>query len=155
MVYIGWIVLLLLITLLMQRWLDKQYNPNQQVRSNGAWQVVLQRNRYGHYVSNGKINGRTVVFLLDTGATQVGVPGELAAELNLKPGPAVQVGTANGIITAYRTQLETVELGPLQQDNVAAIINPAMQGEEVLLGMSFLKHLTLVQQQDQLSLSLP
>jgi len=42
-------------------------------------EVVLKRNRYGHYVANGSINGSQVEFLLDTGATAVAVPAATAA----------------------------------------------------------------------------
>ncbi|MES9980412.1 MAG: TIGR02281 family clan AA aspartic protease, partial [Candidatus Thiodiazotropha sp. 6PLUC5] len=45
--------------------------------------------------------------------------------------------------------------GPITMRNVKASILPNMPEREVLLGMSFLKHLKLSQQGDELEISLP
>lgn len=157
MVFLSWIVALALFTLLAQGWLDKAYNPNRTLvvrdAGGGARQLVLKRNRYGHYVGTGKVNGREAVFLLDTGATEVVIPGELAAGYGLQRGPVYRSLTANGVIEVYGTRLDTIELGPIQLYNVQAAINPHMDGSEILLGMSFLKHLRLSQQGDELIIS--
>ncbi len=75
-------------------------------------QVVLQRNRFGHYVATGAINGTPVTFLLDTGSTQISIPGDLAHDLGLKPGPAYDVSTANGTITVRGTRIVHTLAGP-------------------------------------------
>jgi len=63
------------------------------------------------------------------------------------------VETANGTLTGYAPGLRSVRLANIQQQDVQAIINPGMQAEdEVLLGMSFLKHLELIQRGDTLTL---
>jgi len=41
------------------------------VDSTGATMVVLEQGRNGHYEAEGQINGRSVTFLVDTGATDV------------------------------------------------------------------------------------
>jgi aspartyl protease family protein len=157
MVFLSWILALALFTLLAQDWLDEAYNPNRTLvirdAGNGGQQVVLKRNRYGHYVGIGKINGREAAFLLDTGATDVVIPEELAASYGLQRGPAYQTVTANGTIQVYGTLLNTIELGSIRLYNVRAAINPHMEGAEILLGMSFLKHLGLSQQGDELIIS--
>lgn len=159
MISLMWISLLILLAVLMQSWLDKRYNPNQEPAGDGARnenrELVLQRNAYGHYVADGRINDNKVVFLLDTGATDVVVPETVAKTLKLKRGYAINVKTANGTATVYTTHLQRVTLGPIILDNVRANINPHMEGDEVLLGMSFLKHLRLTQIDDQLILSQP
>jgi aspartyl protease family protein len=157
MVFLSWIVALALFTFLAQDWLDDAYNPNQAPvthhDSSGIRQIVLKRNRYGHYVGNGRINGQDAVFMLDTGATDVVIPEELAADYGLRRGAAYRTMTANGVIEVYATRLETIELGPIRLYNIRAAINPYMDGEEVLLGMSFLKHLKFNQQDDELIIS--
>lgn len=159
MIYLMWAALLGVIALLMQSWLDRQYNPNRHLSvrgtAEGQPQVILQRNRYGHYVSQGLINGREAVFFLDTGATDVVIPAEIADKYGLKRGSAFQVNTANGIVTVYATRLDSIELGPLQLRDIRASINPHMDGKEVLLGMSFLKHLELTQRKDELLIGIP
>lgn len=157
MVFLSWIVALALFTFLAQDWLDEAHNPNRspaiRETAGGERQIVLKRNRYGHYVSNGMINGRKATFLLDTGATEVVIPEELAGDYGLQRGPVYQSLTANGVIQVYGTLLDTIELGPIRLYNVRAAINPYMKGDEILLGMSFLKHLKFNQQGDELIIS--
>jgi aspartyl protease family protein len=155
MIYAAWLLILVLITLGFSNWLDRQRNPNQEVRStrsDGVAEITLARNRYGHYLISGNINGQAVEFMLDTGATVVAVPAAVAQRLGLERGPAVQVQTANGMATAYATRLDILQLGDIRLSNVRAHINPGMQGEEILLGMSVLKNLDFSQRGDMLTL---
>ncbi len=149
-----WIVLVALLTLLFNNILERQYNPNQQLASEQGInnEVRLKRNKYGHYVATGMINGQPVVFMLDTGATDVAVPARVADKLGLKRGRKRLYQTAKGPATAYATVLEQVSLGDIQVRNVRASINPHMNNEEVLLGMSFLKQLEFSQRGDTLTL---
>jgi aspartyl protease family protein len=113
---------------------------------------VLKRNHFGHYVTSGTVNGDPVEFLLDTGASDVAIPADLADRLGLKRGPPVQYQTANGTITAYRTTIDSVAIGPMVVRNVPASINPGMHDMEILLGMSVLKHVEFTQRGDTLIL---
>ncbi len=139
--------------------LDKQRNPNQSVlthvSSDGGTSVVLQRNRRGHYLASGSINGSSVEFFLDTGATDVVIPGHIGDQLGLERGATMTAQTANGVIQVYDTRLDSVSLGEITLRNVEASINPAMQGQQILLGMSFLRHLELVQRDGQLQIRVP
>ncbi len=156
---IIWIVLLAGTTLLFNSVLDRFNNPNQKleisVNANGNPEVVLKQNRYGHYVANGTINGQKVEFLLDTGATNVAIPEHIANKLNLKKGAAHQTMTANGTSKSFQTTLASISLGDIVMHNVPASISSGMKFDEILLGMSFLKHLKLTQQGKLLTLSLP
>lgn len=155
MVICAWLMLLGMLTVYFSRFLQRQYNPNEVVISYShadSRQVVLQRNRFGHYVANGKINGQTVVFMLDTGATIVSIPEHLANSLQLQRGRSIEVITASGNIHVYTTRLQQVQLGNIVLQDIRASINPYMQGNEVLLGMSFLKQLEFTQQGEQLTL---
>ena len=60
--------------------------------------------------------------------------------------------TANGVVTAYATRLQRVELGEIALTDVRAHINPGMRGDDVLLGMSFLRQLDLTQRNGTLTL---
>ncbi len=151
-----WVVVLGLMTIFFQSWQEKQHNPNQDLSlnmgSDGVRELKLQRNRAGHYVASGTINDVSVVFLLDTGASDISVPSDLAQELGLKRGMSIMYQTANGAIQAYATRLAKVSLGGIVLRQVRASINPSMQGNEVLLGMSFLKHLEFTQRGDELTI---
>ncbi|BBB30327.1 retropepsin-like aspartic protease family protein [Neptunomonas japonica] len=156
--YLTWLIALALLTMLFNNWLDKQQNPNAALASVNVdidTPVILKRNRQGHYIASGLVNEQPVVFLLDTGATVISIPENIAAQMGLKKGPEVQVGTANGSIKVYSTLLDSVQLGHIVLKNVRGHINPYMNGQTALLGMSFLKHLELQQSGDTLKLNIP
>lgn len=118
-------------------------------RDDGGAMIVLQRNRGGHYLAEGEINGQAVVFLVDTGATDVAVSERKARALGLEFGPRTTVMTAAGPAPAWRTRIDRVQVGSLHLENVRATITPGL-GNQALLGMSFLKHFSLRQQDDEL-----
>jgi len=111
--------------------------------------VVLQRERSGHYVAEGQINGHVVMFLVDTGATDVAISEKMARAMGLDFGPRIRVMTAAGPVNAWVTRLDQVRLGSLELSNVRATITPGLN-DAALLGMSFLKHFSLRQDGDQL-----
>jgi len=156
MIYAAWLLALGLLTLFFNHFLDKENNPNQELTTrayqDGSHEVILQRNRNGHYVASGTINGKPVVFFLDTGATVVSIPEHIADTLNLQRGTPRLSSTANGTITTYRTELDSIALGPIKLHQVRAGINPHTSNDEILLGMSFLQHLDFSQRGDILIL---
>jgi len=158
MIVAAWVLIIAMLTLAFGGFLDNKYNPNQNAEtyqnSAGQREVILQRGHHGHYVATGTINGHSVTFLLDTGATDVAIPERVANKIGLKRGMPMQVSTANGSITVYGTRLDSVSLGLIEMNEVRANINPYMDGDEVLLGMSFLKHLEMVQKGEILILRL-
>jgi aspartyl protease family protein len=155
MIYLTWLFAIGVLTLFFNMVLEEQHNPNQQVTEQtvaNTREVVLRRNRSGHYIANGQINGTGVVFFVDTGATTVAIPEHLANQLQLHKGATIEVSTANGVVTAYSTKLDKISLGNIELRNVRASINPSMLDNQVLLGMSFLKHLEFTQRSDTLIL---
>ncbi|MHA6492318.1 retropepsin-like aspartic protease family protein [Pseudomonas borbori] len=148
MLVLAWGAGLLLATHFFGEWEEGQRNPNrdpQSVHGSDYVEVHLLSSRQGHYMADGQINGEPVTFLLDTGATQVAVPTEVAERLGLQAGAPVVISTANGRATAHRTRLENLRLGDILLTDVAALIAPGMGGDEVLLGMSALKQLEFTQ----------
>jgi aspartyl protease family protein len=137
-------------------WAARQDNPNTAAvidRQHG--ELRLARNRAGHYVADGEIDGRRVRFLLDTGATWVALSTDLARELGLKRGAAVTLQTANGDALGYQTRLASVRVGPIELHNVAALVTDGMDNDTVLLGMSFLNRIEFAQRGGELVLSVP
>lgn len=132
--------------------LDARNNPNRQLRVGVDGELVLKRSHDGHYVFPGTINGRPVTFLLDTGATLVSVPAHLSGELGLTAGAHQQSITANGTVATRATRVEALAFGPFDLRGVPASLNPGMSGDQVLLGMSVLKHLEFTQRGDTLIL---
>ena len=155
-IWLAWIFALALLVFFFQDVLDKQWDPNKDpqmsLSSQGKAEVILQQNRQGHYVVHGEINEMPVVFLLDTGATQVSIPAHIAEELQLTGTRASRVNTANGTNTVYQTTLQQLSIGNIYLNDVSAHINPSMQSNQILLGMSALKRVEFSQVGKQLIL---
>lgn len=157
MLIVAWVGGMALLTLLFQDVLETRINPNTnpviQQAVDGRQQVVLDRNAQGHYVATGRINGLPVTFLLDTGATDVAIPEDLAERLRLERLSGGVSQTANGPVAVWQTMLDSVTLGSLSLTDVRASILPSMRGSnKVLLGMSFLKQVEFSQRGGQLVL---
>lgn len=156
MIWVMWLLIIGLVTLFFNKVVDDQKNPNKNIQSsiqeNGLKKVVLTRNRYGQYITDGKINGQKVVFMIDTGASDISIPIAVANRLNLKKGREVTYETANGNTIAYQTLLENVSIAGINKTKVRASINPNVQYEEILLGMSFLKNLEFTQKGKELTI---
>ena len=148
MLILAWVGGLALLTVLFQDLLETRINPNTNPvilqGDDGRHRVILDRNVQGHYVATGQINGLPVTFLLDTGATDVAIPEDLAERLRLERLGGGISQTANGPVAVWQTVLDSVRLGSLSVADVRASILPSMRGtDKVLLGMSFLKQVEM------------
>lgn len=152
MLYVAWIIVLIGLTAILGDWEQRQHNPNQHIDSSQKGEISLRQNRKGHYIASGKINSKKVVFIVDTGATDVSVPAKLADKLGLPPGQRGKAITANGIVEVRATRIDKLELGSITLYDVRASINPGMLGEEILLGMSALRDLELTQRDATLTI---
>ena len=149
----GWILGFLLLVGVFTGMLDHRDNPNQSVatlKTDEFQEIVLRRNPSGHYLFDGEINRQTVTFLVDTGATMTAIPAHMQDQLGLRAGAAGSVSTANGVTTAYLTELEQISMGDIELRDVPASIIDGMEIDEVLLGMNVLKHFELVQRGNEL-----
>jgi len=102
--------------------------------------VTLTADSRGHYQTLGQINGGTVQFLVDTGATTIAMSSTRARQLGLNylNGERGYTQTANGKAAAYRITLDTVRVGDITLHNVDAMVLEGDSLPVVLLGMSFL-----------------
>lgn len=119
--------------------------------SNGK--IVLHAVSNGHFKAPGQINGRAVTFVVDTGASVVGISMADAERigLNYRAGQPVHMNTANGVSTGWLVQLNSVRLGSVDVYNVDAVVSPAPM-PFVLLGNSFLTRFQMTRTNDQLVL---
>lgn len=156
MMFGMWLGLLALLSLFFYNWQQNEFNPNRSINSmvnqQGLTEIVLKANRQGQYIAKGYINGTAVTFLVDTGANDVSIPAHIAKEIGLKTGQKIRFETANGIATGFKTRLDKIKLGEIELKNISASINPNVNFDEILLGMSFLKHLELIQKNKTMTL---
>ncbi|GAA4008776.1 retropepsin-like aspartic protease family protein [Sphingomonas humi] len=103
--------------------------------------VRIAKRDDGHFWVDGKINGRDVRFLVDSGATTTTVSASIAAAANLERGMRGNVvSTANGDVFMPRVTAGLLEIGPIRRSDMSVNINPN-DGVNVL-GMDFLSSLS-------------
>lgn len=112
--------------------------------SDGHPSVSLTADARGHFAAAGTLNGYPVTFLVDTGATAIAISAAEARRIGLdyRSGQAVNVGTAAGVMPAWRVKFNTVKLGGISVNQVDGMV--VESGLNVpLLGMSFLNRMEM------------
>lgn len=115
--------------------------------------IVLTAGSGGHFLTQGSINGRAVQFMVDTGATAIGL-GMSQAELigvNYKAGQQVRLQTANGLTPGWLVKLASVRIGDVEVFDVDAVV-AAHSMPYVLLGNSFLSRFQMRRDNGQMVL---
>ncbi|WP_116964812.1 retropepsin-like aspartic protease family protein [Fastidiosibacter lacustris] len=152
--YAFWVIVFILITYIAHSYL--QYKENTAltpfIEKSKSEKIVTLRAYNHHYMSYGTINDLKVKFLIDTGATSVSIPEEIAKKVGLKKGLGYTVSTANGNITVYQTYVKTLTIGNIVLNDVRASINPSSDDDFILLGMSALRQLEMIQKDNTLIL---
>jgi aspartyl protease family protein len=119
-------------------------NVAAQSSGDGGGKATLTADGSGHFVTTGNINGTTVRFLVDTGATMVSLGASEARRIGLdtSKGPTAVVNTANGQALVARVKLDSVRVGEIVMNNVDALVHQ-QEMPFVLLGMSFLNRMEM------------
>ncbi len=105
------------------------------------------------YWAKGRINGKDVTFHVDTGATYVTINNVQAKALKIKLGKKmVQIRTATKTETAYQVTLDTISVGDIELQNISAVIMMHKHPQQPLLGLSFLSHVEINQESEQMTL---
>lgn len=110
----------------------------------GSRSVVIPRDSRGHFQADGRVDGRRIGFMVDTGASLIALNEKSAAQIGIRPlrsDYTATVSTANGSIKAARTRLAMVDIGGLVVRDVEAMVLPDGALSENLLGLSFLSKL--------------
>jgi aspartyl protease family protein len=122
--------------------------------ASGGNRIVLPANSGGHFMTRGAINGRSVNFMVDTGATVVAISAADALRIGLaydKSNP-VRVNTANGVAVAWRVRLDSVRVGDVEVSGVDALVSEQPM-PYVLLGNSFIGRFNMQREGDQMVLT--
>lgn len=116
--------------------------PRQPVHS--GRNLTLEADRHGHFQVEARIEGRSLDFMVDTGASLVTLRGSDAARVGIRPMRSdytATVTTANGKIKAAPAKLDRIELGGIAVYDVPALVLPDEVLSQNLLGVSFLSRL--------------
>lgn len=117
--------------------------------------VIIYSDSRGMYKTVGSINGYTVDFLVDTGASVIALNSTLAKRLGIQyklKGEETVVATASGSALAFSVSLDQVKIGEIMLRNIDAVIIEGNDPETPLLGMSYLGRLKLYNEGQTLEL---
>ncbi|MDI1351297.1 MAG: retropepsin-like aspartic protease [bacterium] len=120
--------------------------------TDSAGEFILSADKNGHYHTKGQINHFAVEFLVDTGATVVAIPQNVADRLQLVGKYPITMVTANGEVTGSLTRLQQLTVGQFTLTDIKAVIIPRSDDEIVLLGMNVLSQFNIMQQDNRLVL---
>lgn len=117
--------------------------------------VNLYANSQGHFLGDMQINGATLKFLVDTGATTIAMNSGDAkyANIDYKRGEEVQMSTANGLVIGYRIHLNTLKIGGIVMNQVEATVLEGGFPQVVLLGMSVLNRMDVKRENSIMTLT--
>ena len=134
---------------------DAQVNLGGKASEGGGKQIVLTAQGGGHFHANGAINGQSVRFMVDTGATLVAMDKYEAERLGVdyKNGRRGMTRTANGDVPVYAAKLASVRIGDVMVYNVDAAVLPTPM-PYILLGNSFLTRFQMKRENDVMTLDL-
>ena len=111
----------------------------------GRRRFMATRAADGHFYLDGEIDGEKTTFIVDTGASVVAMDQAMAQSIGVDPSRLSftnAVMTANGIAKAAPIRLDSITIGGITRNNVAAAVTEGTGLDTVLLGMSFLGTLT-------------
>jgi len=116
--------------------------PPQPRQIAGAYRTVtLNDNGHGYFGVEARVEGRSIEFVVDTGAMSVSLRETAAAKLGIHPTPrdyTVRTQTANGVGRAAPVTLNSIEINGITVRDVRALVAPDEALKVNLLGMSFL-----------------
>ncbi len=115
--------------------------------SEGRQEVVLRKQRSGHFTINAEINGQSLPMLVDTGATQIALTFDDARRIGLDPSNLNfnrEIMTANGVAMAATARIRQIVVGPIVRKNITVSIAERGRLGESLLGMNFLSTLSSI-----------
>lgn len=117
-------------------------------------EIAIPRDRANKYITYAAINGQRTRVLVDTGASSVALSARDATALGIdyRQGVPIRVQTASGIADAYSVQLKSIEVGGIVVNTVEASVVEGDFPVMVLLGMTYLQHVSMREQNGTLYL---
>ncbi|AKI00140.1 clan AA aspartic protease, TIGR02281 family [Hoeflea sp. IMCC20628] len=107
--------------------------------------VSIRKSLNGHFEATGSVNGKTVNFLIDTGATSIALSHKDALSIGFSDEDlsyTLVINTANGKAKAAPVRLESVEVGSIARTGLRAMVSEPGRLDQSLLGMNFISSLT-------------
>ncbi|HZW24404.1 MAG TPA: TIGR02281 family clan AA aspartic protease [Gallionella sp.] len=114
--------------------------------------LILNQRQNGHYLLNGRIKGKPLTFIIDTGASAVSLSRSVAMSAQIYCRDQVLMRTSNGATSACTAIIPSLDIGPFKLKNVPAIIMPNL--DHPLLGMNVLQNFRVEQENGEMRISI-
>ncbi|EIC31077.1 TIGR02281 family clan AA aspartic protease [Methylomicrobium album] len=115
--------------------------------------LLLPQHGSGHYYVEGAINGKPLVFMIDTGASVVSLPSHEASAAGLVCKAKAVTDTANGRAEACMAVIPELRFGHFLVKDAEGMIVPNLR--QPLLGMNILRNFKMAQDQGEMRISVP
>lgn len=147
-ILVFWMAIMALLYVAMDHYLKPQAAT---VSASGD--LLIPKARDGHFYATGTINGKSVRFLVDTGASTVMVSDAFAREADMSGGVSAVFSTANGNLNGRIVKDATIQLGPLKVAGVQVAVGlVGLEADQALLGQNFLSKFDILVQHTQMTL---
>lgn len=120
-----------------------ELNSRPKVTVSGS-ETIIPMASDGHFWVEAEVNGQTVEFLIDTGATYTAVGRSQAVALGIRPDPAqapIELTTANGIITATIGRADSLRFGNIDVRGLEVVVPQEVDRDTQVIGMNLLSQL--------------
>jgi aspartyl protease family protein len=115
--------------------------------------LSLKQHGSGHYFVDGAINGKPLVFVIDTGASIVSLPSAAASDAGITCEKSALMETANGRTEACTAVIPELKFGHFVIKDAQSMIVPNLS--QPLLGMNILQHFKISQDKGEMHISAP
>jgi clan AA aspartic protease (TIGR02281 family) len=114
--------------------------------------LTLKQNASGHYMTEGNVDGRPLIFVVDTGASHVSLPEKEAHDAQIYCDKNISITTANGNSSSCTAKAKRLQFGPFAVEQIDVVIAPNLN--QPLLGMNVLQLFKISQDKGEMKISL-
>ncbi|MBM4206755.1 MAG: TIGR02281 family clan AA aspartic protease [Gammaproteobacteria bacterium] len=125
---------------------------DEEAKKRASTVLKLSQNASGHFSTSGKVDGQALTFVVDTGASVVALPQELATSANIACDKTVDMTTANGNSDGCAAKVKELSFGPYLIKDVDVVVMPNLS--QPLLGMNVLQAFNVVQEKGEMKISI-
>lgn len=115
-------------------------------------QLKLKQNASGHYLTEGNVDGRPLIFVVDTGASHVSLPEKDAHDAQIYCDKTININTANGKSSSCTAKAKKLQFGSFAVENIDVVIAPNLT--QPLLGMNVLQLFKIEQDKGEMTISM-
>ena len=125
--------------------------PPPETKTPKASELIIKQDTNGSYQTEGSINGKSLNFVVDTGASLVSLPKSFARSARIDCQDDINMQTANGFSKACSSTIKKLTFGPFYVTDVVVVIAPNLN--QPLLGMNVLSLFKIAQEKGEMRLS--